>query len=140
MKGIAIPVSVLLIIFTFLLSGSFSGVITEETYVQPLQLSEGESNVYTTEIFHVPLFIKDVRVDVSVKANSYLWVWVEMKIGNQILEFRLNDLSLGYHIEQDKFQLEGRISEQAVSCKATIDTDGIIGGIPKLVLTFYTLK
>jgi len=138
MKGIAIPASIIMISLTLLYSGSFSRIITEETLVQPLQLSEG--NVYTTEIFHVPLFIKNVRIDVSVKANSYLWVWVEMKVGNHILEFRLSDLSLGYHIEQDRIQVEGRISEQAVSCKATINTDGIIEGVPKLMLTFYTLK
>lgn len=103
-------------------------------------LAQTEGNVYTAEILNVPLFIKDIRVDVSVKANSYLWVWVEMKVGDQILEFRLNDLSVGYHLEQDRFQVDGRISQQSVSCKATIDTDGIVEGIPKLVLTFYTMK
>lgn len=76
----------------------------------------------------------------SVKANTYLWIWCELKIGKQVLTFTLNDLSIGYHIEQDRVQVDGKISEQAVSFKANINTDGIIEGVPKLVLTFYTLR
>jgi hypothetical protein len=100
---------------------------------------EDEKGAYTTEIFQVPLFIKDVRVDVSVKMNSYLRVWIEFRMGNQLLAFNLNDMSLSYHIEQDRVQLEGKISEQAMCVEAKINTDGIIEGCPQIVLSFYSL-
>jgi len=126
-----------LVIQAILSMGIWSNIVTEDTMAIPLL--GGENNVYTTEIFHVPLFIKDIRVDVSVKMNSYLRIWCELQIGNQLLAFNLNDMSVSYHIEQDRVQLDGKISQQAVSAKATIDTDGIIEGTPELVLTFYTL-
>jgi len=127
----------ILMIYTILSSGLLSNVVTEETMIVPLQ--GGENGVYTTEIFHVPLFISDVKIDVSVKMNTYLWVWCELRIGNQLIAFNLNDMSVSYHIEHDIVQLDGKISEQAVSFKATIDTDGEIEEVPKLVLTFYSL-
>ena len=126
-----------LVIQAILSMGIWSNFVTEDTMTIPLL--GGENKVYTTEIFHVPLFIKDIRVDVSVKMNSYLRIWCELRIGNQLLAFNLNDMSVSYHIEQDRVQLDGKISQQAVSAKATIDTDGIIEGTPELVLTFYTL-
>jgi len=111
--------------------------MNEETMIIPLQGSE--NGVYTAEILHVPIFISDVKIDVSVKANTYLNIWCELQIGNQLIVFNLNDMSMSYHIEQDRIQLDGKISKQAVSFKATIDTDGEIEELPKLVLAFYSI-
>lgn len=126
----------ILMIYTMLSTSLLFNVATEETMVIPLQ--GGENGVYTTEIFHVPLFISDVKIDVSVKMNTYLRVWCELRIGNQLITFNLNDMSMSYHIEHGRVQLDGKISKQAVSFKVKIDTDGIIEGVPKVVLTFYS--
>jgi len=127
------------IVSYMLFSTTFSNIVPEKTMAIPLYAMGSEERVYTSEIFHVPLFIKNVRVDVSVKMNSYLLIWVELKVGPQRLNFTLNDMSVGYHLEKDRIQLDGKISEQAVSVKATIDTDGIITGRPQMILTFYSL-
>lgn len=100
----------ILMIYTMLSTSLLFNVATEETMVIPLQ--GGENGVYTTEIFHVPLFISDVKIDVSVKMNTYLRVWCELRIGNQLITFNLNDMSMSYHIEHGRVQLDGKISKQ----------------------------
>ena len=127
------------IVSLMLVSTVFSNVAHEETMTIPLYTTGSEEKAYTTEIFHVPLFIKNVRIDVSVKMNTYLLIWVELKAGPQTLTFTFNDLSLGYHLEQDRIEVDGKISERAMSLKATINTDGIIEGRPQIILTFYSL-
>jgi len=137
MKSVIGAISLIFAVLLVVSGSPWFDFVNEEEMIIPML--GGENNVFTTEIFHVPLFIKDIRVDVSVKMNSYLRIWCELQIGEQILAFNLNDMSVSYHIEQDRVQLDGKISQQIVNVKATIDTDGIIEGTPELVLTFYTL-
>jgi hypothetical protein len=127
------------IVSFMLVSTAFPNVAHEETMTVPLYAIGSEERAYATDVFYVPLFIKNVRVDVSVKMNTYLLIWVELKVGPQTLTFTLNDMSVGYHLEKDRIQVDGKISEQAMSLKATINTDGIIEGHPRIILTFYSL-
>jgi len=139
MKSLVGLAPIVLIIHFMLYIGLFSGAIAEETMTIPLL--GGENNVYTTEFAHVPLTISGVRVDVSVKGNSYLKIWCELRIGDNIFQFTLNDMSLSYHLEHDRVEVDGKITQGGMaSFKATIDTDGIIEGVPKLVLAYYSLN
>jgi hypothetical protein len=100
-------------------------------------LEEVNNGAYFAKLVDVPLLVCGVRVDLAVKLNTFLEVICELTLGKNIFQFRLNDLSLLFHIEQKDLQLEGEVSKFGFSSfKATINTDGIIQGVPKLVLYY----
>lgn len=133
------PIGLGPVIFLILNMLFSANVVSIETMTVPL--NDVGNNVYTAEFFHMPLLINGIKVDISVKANTYLKVWCELRIGEQNFKFTLNDMSLEYHIEGNRAELDGKVSKQGIAYfKATIDTDGIIEGVPKLVLSYYTLN
>jgi len=118
---------------------SQTNVVSAETMTVPL--NSAGSNVFTAEFAHIPLLINGIAVDISVKANSYLTIWCEFRIGDHYFKFTLNDLSLEYHLEQDRIEVDGKVSKNGIGYfKATVDTDGIIEGIPKVVLSYYSIN
>ena len=136
MKGIiGIPPIAIVLMYVLLSNNPLSNNMPTQTMVVPL--ADIGDKVYTAEFVHVPLLIKNVKIDVSVKANSYLKIWCEIRIGENCFNFTLNDLSLSYHVENENIQLDGKVSKYGfASFRAIIDTDGIIEGIPKLVLYY----
>lgn len=99
-------------------------------------LEEVTNKVFSVTLFDVPLLICDVKVDIAVKLYRFMNIICELTLGKYVLDFCLNDLSLSYHIEQGRLQLDGGVSKFGFgSFKATVDTDGIIQGVPKLI--FY---
>ncbi|MCW3985974.1 MAG: hypothetical protein NWE91_06165 [Candidatus Bathyarchaeota archaeon] len=118
---------------------SQTNVVSAETMNVPL--NSAGSNVFTAEFAHIPLLINGIAVDISVKANSYLTIWCEFRIGDHDFKFTLNDLSLEYHLERDRIEVDGKVSKNGIGYfKATVDTDGIIEGVPKLVLSYYSIN
>jgi hypothetical protein len=108
--------------------------VLKETVVT---LQETEDRVYYAKLFEVPLLVCGVKVDLAIKLSSYLKVICELTLGKNRLQFCLNDLSLSYSIEEGRLQLDGEVSKfGSASFKATINTDGIIQGVPKLVLYY----
>jgi hypothetical protein len=95
------------------------------------------NGAYFANLFDVPLLICGVKIDLAVKLNTFLQIICELTLGKNVFQFCLNDLSLTYHIEQKDLQLEGEVSKYGFSSfKATVNTDGIIQGVPKLVLYY----
>ncbi len=137
-KEVAILAILVVSISSMFAASLFPNAVKEDTMTVPLQAAE-QKNAYTVELVHVPIFIKDVRVDASVKFNTYLWLWCELRVGNVLFNFTLNDLSVGFRFEQGRFQVDGKASEQMLSFRTIINTDGVIEDVPKLILTFYSL-
>lgn len=100
-------------------------------------LQETEDRAYYAKLFEVPLLVCGIKVDLAIKLSSYLKIICELTLGKNCLRFCLNDLSLSYSIEEGRLQLDGEVSKFGFgSFKATINTDGIIQGVPKLVLYY----
>lgn len=104
-----------------------------------ISLTESENGVYTSEIFSVPVRIKDAELDISLFMNSYLRVWCEIRVGENYVRFHIDDMSMSYHFEYDIFEFFGSLSGKDVSFTAKIETDGTIQGNPEVVLTYYGL-
>lgn len=104
-----------------------------------IPLMENENGIYTSEIFRVPVRIKDAELDISLWMNSYLRVWCEIRVGENYIKFNFNEMSMDYHFEFDIFEFVGSLSDRDVSLTAKIETDGIIQEVPEVVLTYYGL-
>ena len=136
--AISSALAISIVLSVALSSGLFSNTLAEKTLVYALT-DEGD-DVFTAELAHVPLLISNVKVDLSVKTNTYLNILCELRIGDNYFTFTLNDLSLGFHVEHGRAEIDGEVNEYGLaSFKATVDTDGIIVGVPKLILYYITL-
>lgn len=96
-----------------------------------IPLEEVANRVYSVTLFDVPLTVCDVKVDIAAKLYQFINIVCELTLGKLVLDFCLNDLSLSYQITQGRLQFAG----DSGSFKATVDTDGWIQGVPKLI--FY---
>jgi hypothetical protein len=131
------------ILFSVLLSITYTSIILPILKSNNLlnemvfTLEEVNNGVYFAKLIDVPLLICDVKVYIVVKLSTFLKIICELTLGNNIFQFCLNDMSLSYHVEQGRLQLEGEVSKFGVgSFKATVNTDGLIQGVPKLVLYY----
>lgn len=129
--GISITISLILT-----LSGTMWSSIPR---TKAIPLREDENGVYTSEIFSIPVRIKDAELDISLFMNSYLRVCCEIRVGENYVRFHFNDMSMSYHFEYDIFEFFGSLSGKDVSFTAKIETDGIIQGTPEVALTYYGL-
>jgi len=100
-------------------------------------LEEVNNGAYFAKLVDVPLLICGVKVDLAVKLSTFIEVVCELTLGKNVFQFCLNDLSVMFHIEEKDLQLEGEVSKYGFSSfKAIVNTDGIIEGVPKLVLYY----
>jgi len=100
-------------------------------------LQEMDNDVYFAKLVDVPLLVCSGRVDFAVILSSYFEIICELRLGKAVFQFNLNKMSLDFYIEQGKLQLDGEVSKFGfASFKATVNTDGIIQGVPKLVLYY----
>jgi len=104
-----------------------------------IELQGGTGGVYTSEVFHVPVRIKDVTLDVSVLMDTYLRVWGEIRIGEDYIRFHFNNMSISYHVQYDLLEFFGSLSTRDVSLTMVVDTDGVIQDAPSIFITYYGL-
>jgi len=100
---------------------------------------EGENGVYTSEIFHLPIHICNATLDISVLMDTFLRATLELRIGDNYVQFHLNDLSISGHCTYNILDIFARVTSADVMLMLHIDTDGVIQGNPKLSIVYYGL-
>jgi len=107
--------------------------------VMAVDLVEGQDGVYVSELLHLPVRIGDVTLEVSVLMNTYLQATLEFRVGEDYVRFHLDDLSVTGHYEYDILELFAKVTHKDVTLRLYIDTDGIVQGSPRVVITYYGL-
>ena len=88
----------------------------------------------------LPLYICGIGVDVSIKCSTRLKIMCELEIAGQSFKFTLNDPSFYFKFDFEDIELDGKLNPNGlVYFDLTIDTDGILESLPKLVLYHYSL-
>jgi hypothetical protein len=117
---------------------TISGVTLTVPKVMAIDL-EGENGVYTSKVFHLPIRICNAILDISVLMDTFLRTTLELRVGDDYIQFHLNDLSLSGHCEYNVLELFARVTSADVMLMLHIDTDGIIQGNPKVSIMYYGL-
>ena len=104
-----------------------------------VDLYGGEGDMYTSEVFHLPVYVSDTKLDISLLMGTYLRAILEFRAGDNYIRFHLSDLSVSGHFEYDIFELFTRVTSRDVALKLYVDTDGVIQGVPQVSITYYGL-
>lgn len=107
--------------------------------VMAVDLQGGQNGVYSSEVFHRPLQIKDATLDISVLMDTYLRVSCEIRAGEDYVRFHFSNMSISYHFQYDILEFFGSLSSRDVSLTVVVDTDGIVQGVPRVSITYYGL-
>ena len=107
--------------------------------VMAVDLHPEQDNVYTSEVFHLPVRISNAELDISLLMSTFFRATLELRAGENYIQFHLNDLSVSGHFEYDIFELFARVTSADVTLTLYIDTDGIIQGAPRVAITYYGL-
>jgi len=107
--------------------------------VMAVDLIAQQDGVYTSEVFHLPVRISNAELDISLFMSTFLKATLELRAGENYVQFHLNDLSVSGHFEYDIFELFTRVTSADVALTLYIDTDGIIQGAPRVAITYYGL-
>lgn len=118
---------------------TISGGIIAVPKVMAVDLQSGQDGVYASEVFHVPVYISDATIDVSVLMDTYMRATLEFRSGNDYVRVHLMDLSVSGHFEYDIFELFARVTSRDVTLTLYVDTDGIIQGVPRVSIAYYGL-
>jgi hypothetical protein len=117
---------------------TISGVTLTVPKVMAIDL-EGENGVYTSTVFHLPIRICNATLDISVLMDTFLRATLELRVGDDYIQFHLNDLSISGHCGYNVLELFARVTPADVMLMLHIDTDGIIQGNPKVSIVYYGL-
>lgn len=117
---------------------TISGVTLTVPKVMAIDL-EGENGVYTSKVFHLPIRICNATLDISVLMDTFLRATLELRVGDDYIQFHLNDLSISGHCEYNVLELFARVTSADVMLMLHIDADGIIQGNPKVSIVYYGL-
>ncbi|MDG6222345.1 MAG: hypothetical protein QCH99_03690 [Candidatus Bathyarchaeota archaeon] len=101
------------------------------------------SNKYSSTISfaEIPLSICGIGIDVSIKGNTNLDICCELEIAGQKISFVLNDLSCYFELGYDDVTIGGKVNPSGlVNIGLTIDADGVIENMPRLVFYHYSLS
>lgn len=104
-----------------------------------VDLHAAQHDVYTSKMFHVPIRISDVTLDMSLLMDTYFRATLELRAGENYIQFHLNDLSISGHFQHDIFDLFAKVTSMDVQLTLHVDTDGIIQGSPQVLITYYGL-
>ena len=107
--------------------------------VMAVDLYAEQDGVYTSEVFHLPVRISNAELDISLLMSTFLRATLELRAGENYIQFHLNDLSVSGHFEYDIFELFTRVTSADVALTLYIDTDGIVQGVPQVAITYYGL-
>ena len=107
--------------------------------VMAVDLYAEQDGVYTSEVFHLPVRISNAELDISLLMSTFLRATLELRAGENYIQFHLNDLSISGHLEYDIFELFTRVTSADVALTLYIDTDGIVQGVPRVAITYYGL-
>lgn len=102
-----------------------------------VDLYDVKSNMYTSEVFHLPVYVSDAKLDISLLMSTYLRAILEFRAGDNYVQLHLSDLSLSGHFEFDILELFTTVTSRDVSLTLNVDTDGIIQGVPQVSITYY---
>lgn len=105
--------------------------------VMAVDLHPTSKGVYTSEVFYVPIRICNATLDISLLMDTFFRATLELRAGEDYIQFHLNDLSISGHFEHDIFELFARVTSRDVTLTLCVDTDGIIQGIPQVSMTYY---
>ena len=107
--------------------------------VMAVDLYAEQDGVYTSEVFHLPVRISNAELDISLLMSTFLNATLELRAGENYIQFHLNDLSVSGHFEYDIFELFTRVTSADMALTLYIDTDGIVQGVPRVAITYYGL-
>lgn len=107
--------------------------------VMAIDLYAEQDGVYTSEVFHLPVRISNAELDISLLMSTFLNATLELRAGENYIQFHLNDLSVSGHFEYDIFELFTRVTSADMALTLYIDTDGIVQGVPRVAITYYGL-
>lgn len=107
--------------------------------VMAVDLIAQQDGVYASEVFHLPVRISNAELDISLFMSTFLRATLELRAGENYIQFHLNDLSVSGHFEYDIFELFTRVTSADMALTLYIDTDGIIQGAPRVSITYYGL-
>jgi hypothetical protein len=104
-----------------------------------VNLNYEQNCVFTSDVFHLPLRIYNASLDISVLTDTFLGVTLELRSGDNYVQFNLNDLSITGHLTYNIFDIFTTITSDYISLRLLVNTDGIIQGTPKVTIMYYGL-
>lgn len=105
--------------------------------VMALDLHNVEDGIYASEVFHVPVRICNATLDISLLMDTFMRACLELRVGDNNIRFHLSDLSVSGHFEYSILELFAKVTSMDVTLRLFIDTDGIITGVPSVLITYY---
>ena len=104
-----------------------------------VDLHADQEGVYKSKVFCLPVRIADATLDITLLMDTFFRATLELKAGDNYIRFHLNDLSISGRFEYDIFELFAKVTSVDVALTLFIDTDGIIQGVPQVLITYYGL-
>jgi hypothetical protein len=99
-------------------------------------------NHYATSftLAKIPLTVCGIGVDVSFIGDVEFNLACRLEIAGQVIEFDLDDPAVYFEFDFEKFNLSGELDPNGlVKFGVTVDADGFLENLPKLVFYHYSV-